>query len=227
MLLALVHSPLLGPLTWTRVAAVLKARGVPVALPELRDDPASSLPFWQQHAESAAQDLGRQAAGQPLVLVAHSGAGALLPAIRQALGRPAAGYIYVDAGWPVDGQSRLETFGDEADSFRMFLAAGGRFPNWTQADLEDSVPDPDLAARLTADQRPRSLPFWEERIPVFAGWPDAPGGYLLFTETYRASAEKARAAGWPAREMAAGHFHILVDAEAVAEALLELVEQMD
>lgn len=227
ILLALVHSPLVGPLTWTRVAAVLKARGVPVALPELRDDPDSRLPMWQQHAASAAQDLARQAAGQPLVLVAHSGAGALLPAIRQALGRPVAGYIFVDAGWPVDGQSRLETFGDEAASFRAFLAAGGRFPNWTQSDLEDSVPDSELAARLTADQRPRSLPFWEERIPVFAGWPDAPGGYLLFTETYRASAQQARAAGWPAREMPAGHFHMLVDAAAVAEALLELAGRID
>ena len=83
-----------------------------------------------------------------------------------------------------------------------------------------------LAARLHADQRPRPLPFWEEPIPVFAGWPDAAGGYLLFTETYRASAERARAAGWPARELAGGHFHMLVEPEAVAEALLELAAPM-
>jgi len=226
MLLELVHSPLVGPLTWTRVAAGLRARVVRVALPELRDDPASRLPIWQQHAESAAQELNRQAAGQPVVLVAHSGAGALLPAIRQAMRRPVAGYICVDAGWPVDGQSRLETFGDEAASFRAFLEAGGRFPNWTQYDLDEIVPDAELAARLAADQRPRSLPFWEEPIPVFGDWPDAPGGYLLFSETYRASAERARAAGWPVREMPAGHFHMLVDANAVAEALLKLAAPM-
>src|SRR5258707_8636892 len=61
MLLALIHSPLVGPLTWTRVAAVLAARGAAVALPELRDDPASALPFWQQHAESVAQALAGSA----------------------------------------------------------------------------------------------------------------------------------------------------------------------
>jgi len=224
-LLALIHSPLMGPLTWTRLAAVLGARGVAAVLPELRDDPADRRPFWQQQAAAAAADLQRQAAGQPLVLVGHSGAGALLPAIRQALGRPAAGYLLVDAGWPLPGQTRLETFGAEAASFRAFLAGGGHFPNWTRADLQEIVPDPAWAARLTADQRPRALPFWEEPIPVFAGWPDAPGAYLLFSEPYRASASLARAAGWPVRELPAGHFHMLVEPDAVAEALLELLRQ--
>jgi pimeloyl-ACP methyl ester carboxylesterase len=223
MLLALVHSPLVGPLTWTRLAAVLGARGLPVVLPELRDDPADPRPFWQQHAAAAAADLQRLAPDQPLVLVAHSGAGALLPAIRQALGRPVAGYVLIDAGWPVAGQTRLEMFGDEAASFRAFLAAGGRFPNWTRADLQEIVPDPELAERLIAGQRPRALPFWEEPIPVFAGWPDAPGAFLLFTETYRASAGQACARGWPVRELPAGHFHMLVEPQAVAEALLELL----
>ena len=226
MLLALIHSPLVGPLTWTRVAAVLSDRGVPVLLPELRDDPASRRPFWQQQAESAAQALAARASAQPLILVGHSGAGALLPAIRQALGRRVAGYIFVDAGLPVDGQTRLVTFGDQEASFREFLLGGGRFPNWTRADLQEIVPDPALAERLAADQRPRALPFWDEPIPVFSGWPDAPGAYLLFTETYRRAAEQARAWGWPVRELPAAHFHMLVEPEAVADAMLELAAPM-
>jgi pimeloyl-ACP methyl ester carboxylesterase len=223
MLLALIHSPLLGPLTWTRTAAVLSARGISALLPELRDEPASRRPFWQQQAESAAQTLNGSTGAQPVVLVGHSGAGTLLPAIRQAMGRPVAGYLFVDAGLPVAGQTRLSTFGDQEASFRQFLTSGGRFPNWTLADLQEIVPDPALAGRLAADQRPRALSFWEEPIPVFSGWPDAPGAFLLFTETYRRAAGEARALSWPVREMAAGHFHMLVDPEAVAEALLELV----
>jgi len=223
MLLALIHSPLLGPLTWKRTAAVLSARGVSVLQPELRDEPASRLPFWQQQAESAAQALNGSAGAQPLVLVGHSGAGALLPAIRQAMGRQVAGYVFVDAGLPVDGQTRLATFGDQEASFREFLTSGGRFPNWTTADLQEIVPNPALAERLAADQRPRGLPFWEEPIPVFSGWPDAPGAFLLFTETYRRAAGEARALGWPVREMPAGHFHMLVDPDGVAGAMLELI----
>ncbi len=226
MLLALIHSPLVGPLTWTPVAAVLSARGVAVVLPELRDDPASPLPFWQQHAESVAQALAGSAETRPLILVAHSGAGALLPAIRQALGRPLAGYIFVDAGLPLDGQTRLATFGDQAASFREFLAAGDRFPNWTREDLLGIVPDPALAEALTADQRPRALPFWDEPIPVFPGWPDAPGAYLLFTETYRRAANEALALGWPLRELPAAHFHMLAQPEAVAQAILNLAAPM-
>jgi len=217
---------LMGPLTWTQVAEALRTRSVTVCLPELRDDPASSRPFWQQQAESAARALANLPAGQPLILVGHSGAGALLPAIRQALGRRVAGYVFVDAGLPVDGQSRLATFGYEQASFREFLAAGGRFPNWTLADLQEIVPDPALAARLAADLRPRALPFWDEPIPVFAGWPDAPGAYLLLTETYRRAADQARALGWPVRELPAGHFHMLVEPEAVAQAVLELAVPM-
>ena len=226
MLLALIHSPLVGPLTWTRVAEALLARGANVVLLELRDDPASRQPFWQQQAASAAQALAAADEAQPLILVAHSGAGALLPAIRRALGRRVAGYLFVDAGVPVDGQTRLETFGEEAASFREFLAAGGRYPNWTRADLLEIVPEAPLAERLAGEQRPRALPFWEERIPVFPGWPDAPGAYLLFSETYRPDAERARAWGWPVRELPAGHFHMLVEPQSVAAAVMELAAPM-
>src|SRR5437016_1197009 len=144
MLLALIHSPLMGPLTWTRTAEALSARGIATVLPELRDEAAGRGPFWQQQAASAALALNAASEAAP-ILVGHSGAGALLPAIRQALGRPVAGYVFVDAGVPVDGQSRLATFGDQEASFREFLAGGGRFPNWTAAELQEIVPDPALA----------------------------------------------------------------------------------
>ena len=225
MMLALIHSPLMGSLTWTRTAAVMSAHGVPVALPELRDDPSSSVPYWQQQAESAARSLRALPPGGPFILIGHSGAGSLLPAIRQALGGPVAGYVFVDAGLPVEGQSRLATFGDSQASFRQYLETGGRFPAWTTADLQEIVPDAALAEQLAADQRPRALPFWEEPIPVFSGWPDAPGAYLLLTETYRRDAGRARAMGWPSRELPGGHFDMLVKPQAVADALLDLIGQ--
>jgi soluble lytic murein transglycosylase-like protein len=159
-----------------------------------------------------------------LVLAGHSGAGALLPAIRQAIGRPVAGYIFVDAGIPIDGRSRLASFGEgeAADEFRRFLAGGGRFPTWTAAELAEILPAAAVAAALAADLRPRGRPFWDEPIPVFKGWPDAPCGYLLFSDSYRSEAAQARAMGWPTRELPGGHFHMLVEPQAVAEALLDL-----
>lgn len=71
----LVHSPLVGPLTWLRVAAMLRSLGQVTVTPTLHDDPASSVPSWQQHADSVAQVLTPLPAARPLVLVGHSGAG--------------------------------------------------------------------------------------------------------------------------------------------------------
>lgn len=111
-----------------------------------------------------------------------------------------------------------------AHHLRQHLAAGGRFPAWTEEDLTPILPAARLRRRLLAELRPRPLAFFAEPIPVFAGWPDAPCGYLKFSPAYTVPARHARGAGWRYREIAAGHFHMLVDPSAVADALLDLIE---
>ena len=216
----LVHSPLVGPDTWAPVAAVLRRMGHAALVPELPAAVEPGRPFWAQHAEAVARQVEAgvpEAADEALVLVGHSGAGALLPAIRQALGRPVSGYVFVDAGLPAGGQSRLESFGEGAEEFHAHLAAGGRFPDWTDEQLKPIVPDDAARARLVAGLRPQPLAFWEERLPVVAGWPEAACSYLLFSAVYEAAASQARALGWPVLEMPGGHFHMLVAPEAVGE----------
>jgi hypothetical protein len=230
MVVVLIHSPLVGPYTWSLVAEELNGRGITTIVPTLSDQEETNRPLWQQHVSAAAQSLAGLAEDVPLVLVGHSGAGPLLPAIRWAMGRPVAAYLFADAGIPHDGASRLDLMREEsaewAAQFYPFLQTGGSFPNWYEQDLADVVPDPERRRRLVAELRPRSLRFFSERITVFHGWPDAPGGYLLFTSTYNVPAEQARRLGWPVLEMAAGHFHMLVDPPAVAVTLLQLLEQM-
>ena len=43
----LIHSPLVGPLTWSHVAAELVGRGYEVIRPVLNDRPTTGQPFWQ------------------------------------------------------------------------------------------------------------------------------------------------------------------------------------
>jgi hypothetical protein len=225
---ALIHSPLTGPLIWQPVAAQLRRLGHPALAPELDDsgDPAS--PYWLRHARSAAEAL--KSAPAPLALVAHSGAGPLLPAVRQALGHPVAAYLLADAGLPHPGQSRLESFFAEDKPFaaelQASLAAGGRFPDWTEASLAEVVPDPGLRRALVADLRPRGLDFFTEPLPSLPGWPDAPAGYLRFSIPYEDAAARARQQGWPVRHAPAGHFHPLVAPETVAQALLDLARSL-
>ena len=97
---ALVHSPLVGTFTWQLVCEALIGQGFKAVIPALLDDPNSTLPYWQQHADSVARDLAHISNNETNVLVAHSGAGPLLPAIRQRLTHSICAYVYVDAGIP-------------------------------------------------------------------------------------------------------------------------------
>jgi len=223
----LIHSPLVGPLTWSLVAEDLRRRGSEVVVPILRDSDSSDVPCWRQHVASAAQAVESLPRDRALVLVGHSGAGPLLPAIGESCGRHVGAYLFVDAALPLDGQSRLDEMeADDAEfaaQLRRHLASGGRFPDWSEEDLRAILPNDRLRRDMVAELRPRSLTFFEERIPGFTAGPDAPCAYLQFSDPYVQAATRARQAGWAYRELDAGHFHMLVDPATVAGILLELV----
>lgn len=226
----LIHSPLVGGLTWTLVAQELSARGYPVAVPHLADQATSPLPLWQQQAESVAQALDHLSPGQGVVLVAHSGAGPLLPAISQALNRPVQAYVFVDAGLPRDGASRLDLMvaedPDWAAQFHQKLRQGHTYPTWTEADLVEIIPDAELRRALLADLHPRGLPFYSEPLPVFAGWPEAPCAYLKLSGFYDNVAAQARQKSWLVREIPGAHFQMLVEPVALTELLLATVKEL-
>jgi hypothetical protein len=223
----LAHSPLVGPRTWSLVADQLRQRGVEAIVPALVDGDTVGLPYWRQEADSAARVMAHVPRDRRFVLVGHSGAGLLLPAIRAAIGRPAVAYIFVDAGLPHDDATRLDEMRTSApeiaEQLRQHLAAGGRFPEWSDEDLREGIPDPRLRRATLEELRPRSLAFFIEPIPAFAGWPDAPCGYLQLSAAYEHPAEDARRRGWPCRRLDAGHFHMLVDPAEVSGILLDLV----
>lgn len=223
----LIHSPLVGPFTWTLVAEEMRRGGIRALVPALTDSPASNEPFWQQHAELVRQALARLSNDLPVTLVAHSGAGPLLPAIAQSIPNPVHAYVFVDAGIPRAEASRLDLMQSEdpawAAEFREDLERGGQFPTWSFEELEEVLPDESLRRGLVAELRPRKLDFFTEPIPVFAGWPDAPCVYIQFSSAYDRPAARARQAGWITEEIPAGHFHMLVDTKAVTSKIVETV----
>jgi hypothetical protein len=225
----LVHSPLVGASTWALVADELRASGEPVAVPALSD--AGSGPYWQRHAESAANGLPRSST--PLVLVGHSAACTLLPAIGAAARPPVAGHVFVDGSVPLapgDGLSRLDMLRTEsseaADQLRAVLERGGSFPQWTDADLRDEIPDAGLRAAILRDLRPRGRDFWEEPLHVPDAWSGAGCGYVELSPFYAASAAVVRRRGWAYRHVAGGHFHMLVDPAAVADAIRDVAAEL-
>ena len=228
-LYVLIHSPLVGPLTWSLVADQLRQRGLDVIVPALRDSPNSNEPFWKQHAESVSRALSPIPEETRVTLVAHSGAGPLLPAIRESLVHPVNAYVFADAGIPQNGATRLDLMKSEdpewAAQFQEHLQGGGHFPDWSFDDLQEVIPDEVLRRQMIAELRPRGLDFFTEPIPVFDGWPDAACICIQFSPPYEYPAAQARAAGWQTYKMESGHFHMLVNAASVTDLLINAVQQ--
>ena len=226
----LIHSPLVGRLAWTLVADQMRQRGLAAVVPLLFDSPDPPDPFWKQHVESVAQALAQIARDNSLTLVGHSGAGPVLPAIRQTIPNPINAYVFVDAGIPRDGATRLDLMKSEdpewADQLQERLERGRRFPNWSGDDLRELIPDESLRAQMIAEIRPRGFSFFTEPIPVFRQWPDAPCVYIRFSAPYERPAARARETGWPVYELEAGHFHMLVDPAAVTNMIVKAVKDL-
>src|SRR5437870_4055801 len=82
----LVHSPLVGPFTWQRVADQLLAHGRNVNIPSLVGMFDEGPPYYSHLAAAIPGAVADAWPNKPVTLVGHSGAGALLPAISQQLG---------------------------------------------------------------------------------------------------------------------------------------------
>jgi len=233
----LLHSPLVGVESWGAVPEALRRGGAAVLAAPVDDD--DRPPYAGRYVAQAAARVLEAAPepASPLVLAGHSGAGPLLPAVGAALragGRRAGGYLFCDAGLPVDRGphvTRLDLLAEEdpalAAGFRAELEAGGRFPGWNDPDLAPLVPDPAARAALLASLRPRALDFFTEPLPGDQpSWPDAPCGYLHLSAAYDAWLDRAEALGWPTASLRAGHFHALVDPDGLAAAMLALLARM-
>lgn len=225
----LIHSPLVGGLTWRPVADQMRRRDLVVFTPTLSDSPDANEPYWKQHAESVARALADIRKDALLTFVAHSGAGPLLPVMRQAIRNPAQAYVFVDAGIPRHRATRLDLMKSEdadwAKEFQTYLEGGGRFPTWSMEDLQEVIPHHELRRQTVAELQPRGLDFFSEPIPVFDGWPDAPCIYIQFSEAYDWDAAQARLVGWPIYKIQGGHFHMLVDPQAVSNLIVDAVDK--
>ncbi len=139
--LLLVHSPLVGCATWELVAADLSGRGYDVGLPDLTGTVAAGPPYCLRQAEM----IARSAESRPAILIGHSGAGPLLAAAGAITGQTR-GYVFVDAGLPIPGQSWMDTVPAElAAQVQEMADPEGWLPPWSQwwggETLAELLPD--------------------------------------------------------------------------------------
>lgn len=221
MRFVLLHSPLLGPSSWRATAAALAGRGHAVETPAWPRLSAVGEPFYGRLADGLAAAIEGP---EPAVLVAHSGAGALLPALAARLRTPARGAIFADAILPHPGASWFDTAPPELRTQLRAGAEGGRLPPWDRwwppGALERLVPDETARAALTAELEPLPADYFEEAAPDERL--DVPGAYLQLSGAYDDEARLAGRQGWPVVRLPLNHLAILTRPEAVSLAIEDL-----
>jgi len=221
----LVHSPSVGPATWHPVAEQLTAAGYQVRVPSLLTVGAGGPPFWPRIVDAVRTDLDRLPPNSPLTLVAHSNAGIFLPTIRIGLDHPVVSSVFVDAALPA--RTAMTPVAPPALlEFLRPMTVNGILPRWTdwwdEADIAPMFSDPAMREAVIAEQPRLPLSYYEQHVPVPAGWDDHPCSYLLFGPPYDEVAAEAGNRGWRVAHLPGAHLHQVVDPVGTARNILEL-----
>jgi hypothetical protein len=162
-----------------------------------------------------------------MVLVPHSGARVFAPYLAAARPDAAVTVVFADAALPpaVPGPATVVDAGFLP--FLLGLAIDGMVPPWPDwwpdEELSTLFPDADTRRRVAGEAPALPLAFYTEPLPpVPDGWAGCQCGFLQFSAGYQEQATAARDRGWPVRELAGEHLHMLIDPDAVAAALVDL-----
>jgi hypothetical protein len=227
--IVLVHSPSVGPSTWLPCARLLQASGVDAVVPDLRHVAVGGPPYWPRVAEIVVDAMVQLDEPGPVALVAHSNAGLFVPAVTEASSRPVEVVVLVDAVMPPSPGPVAVAPPEFMAHLRGLADRDGVLPPWTEwwpaEDVAALLPDADVRREIVADQPRLPLDYYEQVVPVPAGWPPARGAYLQFTPGYDEDAARASAAGWLVERIPGEHLHQVVDPVAVTGALVRLIEQ--
>jgi pimeloyl-ACP methyl ester carboxylesterase len=203
--LVLVHSPLLGPSMWKWVARELHDHGrsaVVPALPALAAVPSPLCRHICAEANRASQPA------ESVVVVGHSAAGTLLPAVAESLSAEVAGMVFVDTFLPPSGGAASLVPAEFIAELRA-RATDDVLPPWStwfgESAMQDLVPDPARRAEVERDIPAMRLSSLLEPVPMPQHWERRACAYIrLSAEPYATSAAEARARGWPVAEIPGG-----------------------
>lgn len=220
----LVHSPLASPYTWEPVAREITELGARCTVPTLSLEPDGDGRYWPVHVEQlvrSAYDFE-----SAVVLVAHSGAGPLVPEAAQRLGDGAVGVCFADATLPHPGVSRIRAFGDEDEAARFRgRAEDGLIPPFPPEVFAGQISLDEERAAYSQAARPMPLAIYEEAMPTTT-LPGIRSAYLQFSQAYNAAGATARELGWRYRQLPGTHFHMLNSPKDVARAIFTWFEDL-
>ncbi len=221
MTFILIRSPLVGPLFWKPTASALTSAGCAAITPRITNPADRDGSYVRLHVDQIVDQLP-DVLGPDVFLVAHSGAGALLPALRVDMAFPSA-MIFVDCDLPEQGKSRFDQFPPEALAAFRAEARFGMLPVlWGEADVQSAIACADIRRYFVEELRPTPLRVYGEPIPVGIGVEERDHGYVLLTGQYQDSFDIVSARGWVTERHESSHFHPLNDPARMAGMLVRV-----
>ncbi len=164
-----------------------------------------------------------------LVVVGHSGAGALLPAISHRLKDRLRAIVFVDAIVPpIAGEHRT------SEEFSRFLddkTIDGRLLPWLDwwppQVVGELVRSLEQLEELRSDMPRLPRSFYDALIPMPDDWSSSPCAYLQLSPAYDEESRLANELGWPTSILDGSHLSIFTDPVAVLAAVEDLVDRVD
>lgn len=214
-----VPSPLLGPSSFAPLASVLADRGVEVAVTDLRPAFAGDSPAWPEMVRLARR-AARSLPGK-VVVVGHSGAGALLPGVGAALSGQLDRLAFVDAVLPPPAGAHR--YPEGIRSLIAGLASEGTLPPWLdwwpEETMSAMLPNPADLVLLRSDIAATPESWFDEEIPVPIAWVEGEASYIRLSAAYDDELARAMELGWHTRSFDSTHLGVLTDPATVADAL--------
>ena len=223
--LLFVHSPVMGPSTWTYTAAVLQENGFHCVVPDLTAVATMGQPYYPKYATAAAAAV--DGTSDPVVVVGHSAAGALLPAIAEAVGDRTRGAVFVDATLPQPGRSWFDTAPPALAAQLRGLADHGLLPPWHEwfppGSLEALVPDPSRRRRLMSEIPRLPVAYFDEPAPPARFAKSVACAFLRLGSPFDRAADTAARLGWWVARRDWDHLRMVAAPEAVAALIAQAI----
>ncbi|WP_346921570.1 hypothetical protein [Glutamicibacter creatinolyticus] len=225
--LLLLSSIFLQPSALLPLAEQLTGRGHQVEVQGA--DPGEGAKEALEQYSAALDGLRLKVEAEPVLVIAHSNAGAYLPSLLDRF--PGTRAIFLDAILPpFDGRSLALVPATLGEPLRGRAEAGllPRWSRWWPRASVRALVDSDADFAQLDEHCPRvAASYVDERLPVPAGWSaQAAAGYLLLSDGYLGDWERAVGSGWPAQRLQLGHLGFLRDPGQVALALDHLSERL-
>ncbi|MGE5102625.1 MAG: alpha/beta fold hydrolase [Deltaproteobacteria bacterium] len=227
----LVHGSSGGGWYWQRLEPLLVAAGHRVYRPTLtgtgeRSHLLSTRVELSTHITDIANVLFYEDITEA-VLVGHSYGGMVITGVAQAVPERVSRLIYFDAYLPEPGESRWDLLPEEVVAAERAHsdADGGTGP---KPPTRLFIPDDEQLAAWTDERLSPRHPVgsYSQRLPSEdAALRSISGAFIECTvgpSRFASSVERARAKGWPIRQIAARHFAMLTHPREVADVLTEL-----